>query len=200
MTPPREALRGAVDGSQVVNEWGPLWALAGEWEGEVGIDVAYSHAHRRVVRTPYREKASFTPFGPVENGHQRLFGLDYSTAMWRESETRPFHTEVGYWLWDATAGEVVRAFVVPRGISVLAGGTAVGDADEFSLAAELGAAGYTIGENRYLARRASSLSYRATITVHRDGTWTYDQVTMLGMGELAAPLEHTDRNTMHRVA
>ena len=57
------------------------------------------------------------PFGPVQNGSQTLFGLDYKTAMWRGDEENPFHTEVGYWLWDAATGEVLRGFVVPRGIA-----------------------------------------------------------------------------------
>ena len=44
---------------------------------------------------PYREKLSLKPFGPVENGRQVLYGLDYKTAAWREGEENPFHTEVG---------------------------------------------------------------------------------------------------------
>ena len=40
----------------------------------------------------------------------------------RADESDPFHTEVGYWLWDGATGEIVRGFVVPRGITVLAGG------------------------------------------------------------------------------
>ena len=48
--------------------------------------------------------------------------------MWRGDEENPFHTEVGYWLWDGATGEVLRGFVVPRGITVLAGGTADADA------------------------------------------------------------------------
>ena len=48
------------------------------------------------------------PFGPVENGSQSLYGLDYKTAMRRDDETNPFHTEVGYWLWDAATGEDLR--------------------------------------------------------------------------------------------
>ncbi len=74
-----------------------------------------------VLGTPYLEKVSFKPFGPVDNGNQHLYGLDYKTAMWRGDEENPFHTEVGYWLWDAATGEVLRGFVVPRGITVLAG-------------------------------------------------------------------------------
>lgn len=182
----------------MTNEWGPLWALAGDWEGEDGFDTAYSHSRGEVVLTPYRERATLTPFGPVHNGSQRLFGLDYKTAMWRHTETDPFHTEVGYWLWDAATGEVLRGFVVPRGITVLAGGTAAADAVGFSLAADRDGDDYTIGENQYLAKRASSLSYRATIMANADGTWSYDEVTMLKISELPEPLAHADRNTMRR--
>ena len=36
----------------------------------------------------------------------------------------PSNTAVGYWLWGRVTGEVMRGFVIPRGISVFAGGTA----------------------------------------------------------------------------
>jgi hypothetical protein len=182
------------------SEWGPLWAIAGDWEGVPGFDTAYSHSRGEAVLTPYRERATLTPFGPVRNGSQQLFGLDYKTSMWRGAETNPFHTEVGYWLWDPATGEVLRGFVVPRGITVLAGGIAAVDAVEFSLAADLLGNDYTIGENQYLAKRASTLSYRATITANADGSWSYDQVTTLKFSELPEPFAHADRNTLHRVA
>jgi hypothetical protein len=180
------------------NEWGPLWALVGEWEAEGGLDTAFSHAEGKVLGTPYSEKVTMKPFGPVDNGSQHLYGLDYKTAMWRGSEDNPFHTEVGYWLWDAATGEVLRGFVVPRGITVLAGGTAAADATEFKLGATLGGDQYTIGEGKYLAANASSLSYEVTITV-ADGTWSYSETTMLKMKEFAESLHHTDHNTLHKV-
>lgn len=183
----------------MADDWGPLQALAGEWEGEGGLDRAYSHSQQKVLDTPYREKLSLKPFGPVDNGRQRLFGLDYRSAMWRGSEENPFHTEVGYWLWDAATGEVVRGFVVPRGITVLAGGIAEPDATSFTLAAEAGHPQYSIGENSYLAANASTLSYTVTITVDDDGTWSYDETTTLQMKEFTEPFAHTDHNTLHKV-
>ncbi len=117
----------------MTSEWGPLAGLVGEWEGEGGLDTAFSHSQDKVLGTPYLEKVTFKPFGPVDNGDQHLWGLDYKTAMWRGDEQNPFHTEVGYWLWDAATGEVLRGFVVPRGITVLAGGTAAADATTFTL-------------------------------------------------------------------
>ena len=183
----------------MTDEWGPLGPLAGDWRGEGGLDTAFSHAQDKVVATPYLEKLTFKPFGPVQNGRQALYGLDYKSAMWRGDEDNPFHTEVGYWLWDGAAGEIVRGFVVPRGIVVLAGGHCAADATEFTLSAEARGAQYTIGENEYLAKNASALSYSVVITVNGDAAWSYNETTMLEMCEMPAPFAHTDHNTLHKV-
>ncbi|MDQ1431223.1 MAG: hypothetical protein QOF40_1825 [Actinomycetota bacterium] len=184
----------------MAGEWGPLEALAGDWESDTGgLDAAFSHSKGEVLSTPYLEKLSLKPFGPVDNGNQHLYGLDYKSAMWRGDEENPFHTEVGYWLWDGATGEVMRGFVVPRGITVLAGGTATADARSFTLSARPGHPQYAIGENMYLAKHASTLSYDATITINDDGSWSYDETTMLEMDEFPEPFAHTDRNTLRRV-
>ena len=31
---------------------GPLAGLVGTWEGDQGLDVAYSHAHDAIIETP----------------------------------------------------------------------------------------------------------------------------------------------------
>ncbi len=184
----------------MTSEWGPLAGLIGEWESETGgLDTAFSHSRKEVLGSPYREKCSMKPFGPVDNGAQSLYGLDYRSAMWRGDEENPFHTEVGYWLWDAASGELMKCFVIPRGITVLAGTMTSADATTFTLEATLGDSRYVIGENTYLASNASSLSYKATITVG-DATWSYDEVTTLRMNEFAEPFAHTDHNTLHRVS
>jgi len=182
----------------MANEWGPLGPLAGEWEGEGGLDTAFSHTKNEVLGTPFLEKCTMKPFGPVDNGSQHLYGLDYRSAMWRGDEENPFHTEVGYWLWDAATGEVLRCFAVPRGITTLAGGTAGADATKFTMEAALGAPQYTIGENKYLAAKASTVHYTVTITTGED-TWSYDEATTLRMKEFDEPFLHTDHNTLHRV-
>jgi hypothetical protein len=136
----------------------------------------------------------------VANGSQSLYGLDYKSAMWRDSEDNPFHTEVGYWLWDAATGEVLRGFVVPRGITVLAGAIGVAaDAKSFTLTAKLGAPGYGISENAYLGQKASSTAYTVLITLNDDDTWSYAEETTLAMAEFPDPFPHTDANTLHRV-
>jgi len=182
-----------------MNEWGPLDALIGDWEGEGGLDRAFSHSKNEVLDTPYLEKLSMKPFGPVDNGSQALYGLDYKTAMWRGSEDNPFHTEVGYWLWDAATGEVLRGFVVARGITVLAGAIGVeANATSFTLTARSGDPRYGICENAYLGEKASSQAYTVTITSNDDGTWSYAEETTLRMAEFGDPFAHTDHNTLRK--
>ena len=67
--------------------------MIGTWEGSEGLDVAYQNATSKVVETPYRERVSFSPFGPVDNVVQVLHGLDYRMAAWRGQEEDPFHTD-----------------------------------------------------------------------------------------------------------
>ncbi len=177
---------------------GPLGGLAGIWEGDEGLDIAFSHAAGAVAETPYRERAEFKPFGPVDNGDQRLYGLDYRSAMWKDDEDDPFHTEVGYWLWDAAAGQVMRAFVIPRGSAILAGGPATADATTFTLTSESGSPTYGMSTNPYLVERANCTHYEATITIDGD-TFSYQEDSVLAMTELPDPLHHRDRNTLEVV-
>src|SRR5258708_33007178 len=108
--------------------------------------------------------------------------------MWRGDEDNPFPTEVGYWLWDAAAGEVLRGFAVPRGITVLAGVIGVAaDATSFTLTAKLGDGRYGICENAYLGVKASTTAYTATITTNKDGSWSYSEETTLAMVEFDKP-------------
>jgi hypothetical protein len=181
----------------VADNWGPLESLAGEWEGASGVDRAYSHAERRVLDTLYRERLSFKPFGPVVNGRQTLYGLDYRTAMWRGDEENPFHTEVGYWLWDADGGHILRCFMVPRGAVVLAGGTARPDDASFSLEANVGSETYGILSNLYLSARARTTKYTCKIVVDGD-LFSYDSCTTL-VHATGGNIAHTDRNTLRRL-
>ena len=58
-------------------------------------------------------------------------------------------------------------------------------AQQFSMGAKLGASGgYSIGENLYLGQKASTLSYEVTITVNDDGTWGYQESTILKMASM----------------
>ena len=127
-----------------------------------------------------------------------LYGLDYRTAAWRGDEENPFHTEVGYWLWDAGEGQVMRCFMVPRGTLVLAGGPSEPNADVLHMEAALGSDTYGILSNRYLAEQARTTAYEVTVTVG-DGVFSYEETTTIRHSRVTEVLEHTDRNTLRRV-
>jgi hypothetical protein len=76
----------------IVSKLGPLAALAGTWEGEGGADVAPSD-DRGTETNAYRERLVLSPFGPVDNHEQKLWGLRYATTAWRLGEADAFHEE-----------------------------------------------------------------------------------------------------------
>ena len=69
--------------SDVDKSWGPLAKLAGQWTGDQGRDFSYSYSEKNDTENLYREEITFDPFGPVDNGQQSLFGLDYRMKAWR---------------------------------------------------------------------------------------------------------------------
>ena len=178
---------------------GPLARLAGTWEGNDGLDVAFNNATGKVKETPFRERVVFNPFGPVDNGVQTLFGLDYRMAAWRDGEEDPFHTEVGYWLWDAADGQVMRCFMVPRGSVLMAGGPAAADSQRLLMRAECGSESYGILSNLYLSGAARTVLYECTVDIGED-SWSYDETTTVELAKMpGTPFSHTDRNTLKRV-
>jgi hypothetical protein len=180
------------------SQLGPLAGLAGTWEGDQGLDVSYHHGEGEIGETPYRERVEFKPFGPVANGKQELFGLDYRMAATRIGEDEPFHTEVGYWLWDAANGQVLRCFMVPRGMVVIAGGPATPDATTLELRAERGSTTYGILSNQYLDVESNTPKYTCTVTIG-DGEWSYDECTTYDVKSKNMTVQHTDKNTLTRV-
>ena len=177
--------------------WGPRAGLIGEWEGDQGLDVSFHNATGRVAETKFRERVTMAPFGPVANGTQQLFGLDYRMSAWRQNEESAFHTEVGYWLWDADGGHVLRCFMVPRGTTVLAGGTTRPDDTTFSVEANVGSETYGILSNLYLAARARTTKYTCKVVAAGDA-FSYDSCTTV-VHATGGVIQHTDRNTLRRV-
>lgn len=179
--------------------FGPLARLAGVWEGDAGIDVAPS-PERGLMETPFRERAVFEPMGPVDNHEQQLYALRYSTTAFRIGEADPFHEEVGYWLWDAVQTQVLRCFVVPRGVTILAGGSANASDAKFSLAADVGSDTYSIASNRFLDTEFKTIRYELDVSLEEEGVFEYqedNQIQLKGRSEI---FHHRDSNRLSRVS
>jgi len=182
---------------ELAKNLGPLAALAGTWEGDQGIDV--SRVHSQEKETKYRERIVFEPLGPVRNGPQELYGLRYSMTAWRLGEEDAFHEERGYWLWDAGNKQVLRCFMVPRGVLINAGGDAEADSNSFHLSAEVGSETYGILSNKYLDESYKTMNYELDVEVLSDGKFSYKEDTQLWIPVNEAIFHHTDQNTLIRV-
>ncbi|MBS0316017.1 MAG: FABP family protein [Proteobacteria bacterium] len=179
---------------------GPLTPLVGEWEGDVGVDLSYHNKEDETTQTGYFEKAWFRPIPIVENGKQSMWGLNYEMTAWRHGEEAmdPFHDEVGYLLWDAAHGQVMRCFAVPRGIAILAGGDAKPRDRSLTFKAGPGDKSYGLAQNKYLLERATLGDFASTFKFNDDGTFSYTSDLVLKLAATGKEMHHTDRNTLHR--
>jgi hypothetical protein len=179
-------------------ELGPLGALVGTWEGDKGKDIS-PDPKLNTETNLYRERMVFEPTGMVNNHSQTLYGLRYSTKAWRIGEPDPFHEELGYWLWDAERKQVLRCFMVPRGVTIIAGGTSEANASSFSLEAEVGNHTYGICSNQFLDENFKTVKYTLKVEIKSDGKLSYEEDTVLKIKGKAELFHHTDKNTLNRV-
>lgn len=180
---------------------GPLTPLVGYWEGNVGVDVSYRHIDDETTTTGYFEKAWFLPIPTQQNGDQFLEGLKFGMTAWRHGEEamKPFHDEVGYFLWDEAHGQVMRDVVFGRAIAILAGGDARPRDKILNFKATPGNPNYGILQNKYLLERAEITDFEGTFTFNDEGSFSYDQTLILKLTEFGGQeMRHTDRNTLHR--
>ena len=182
-----------VDGD-IVKNLGPLAALAGIWEGDQGVDV--SPSAKGPVETKFRERITFEPMGPVVNGPQVLYGLRYATVAWPLGDDTPFHEEVGYWLWDPQAQQVMRCFTVPRGVVVNAGGPADSKARSFEMAAKLGSETFGVMSNPFLDEAFKTVRYDLKVSIHDESRFSYSEDTQMEIHGQPEIFHHQDQNTL----
>ena len=184
--------------AEIMDNLGPLRQLAGIWEGSKGKDVAPSD-DRGTENNSYKERITFEPFGPVNNHEQTLWGLRYTTTAWRLNESDAYHEESGYWLWDPKDKQVMRMFMIPRGVTVLAGATVEANANSFQLKAECGSTTYGICSNLFLDKEFKTVRYTLNINVSGQEL-SYDEDTELAMKGRKEIFHHTDKNTLKKVS
>ena len=177
---------------------GPLAPLIGEWEGHRGYDDAYVYARGREEHAPFRELSTFTPAGPAHNGAQALYRLDYRTTAWRIGEEIPFHTEIGFWFWDAEHDLVMRGLITPRGIVVLAGGPARPGDTELTVSADATDGAFGILSNPHLTSTARTTRFVMTVDLSKRDEFSYDQQTFMYQPHREDEYCHGDRNTLVR--
>ena len=176
---------------------GPLRRMAGVWEGERGLDVKPKADGPR--KQAYVERIELQPIDPVTNGPQLLYGLRYHTHIVKPAQVKTYHEQVGYWLWEPATSTVIHTLTIPRGMTTMASGTATADARSFELATTEGAADGGICSSPFLLYAFRTVEFRITVTYHDDGTWSYEEDSVLKIHAQAELFHHTDRNLLRKI-
>jgi len=183
--------------SDTLRNLGPLIPMAGSWLGDNGLDV--HPTADGPVQSAFIERYELEPIDPQTNGPQLFYGLRYHTRITQPGEVAMFHEQVGFWLWEPASETVVLTLAIPRGQVAMATGQARKDSRRFTLKATRGSETNGIVTNPFLEYAFQTTAFEMTVTIHDDGTWSYEQTTTLNVRGQAQPFLHTDRNTLSRI-
>lgn len=177
---------------------GPLTAMAGVWEGKRGLDV--NPKAEGPEKDPYIEHVELQPIDAQTNGPQLFYGLRYHTRIVQPNEVETFHDQVGYWLWEPATGNILFTISIPRGQTLMATGNAPADAKEFTVKAVRGSLTNGIVSNPFIEQNFTTESYTIKVKINDDGTWSYEQDTVMIIPNYPEPFHHTDRNRLTKIA
>ncbi len=182
-------------------EYGPLGALIGVWTGDKGMDIAPEPDGPD--ENPFYETIEFTAVGGIDNAdEQDLAAVWYRQIVRKQSDDRIFHDETGYWMWDPSDNTIMHSLTIPRGVSVLAGGTYAGQPDAdgniiLNVAASLESDQWQIIQSPFMLKKARTTEFTQNLIVGGD-TLKYVEVTTLNIYGKVFP--HSDQNELRRVA
>ena len=177
---------------------GPLAPMAGVWRGERGLDVKPKAEGPK--KQAYIENISLQPIDPQTNGPQMYYGLRYHTHITKPDNVKTYHDQVGYWLWEPATQTVIHTLTIPRGQVVMAVGKAAPDAKTFELVATNDDVNFGIRSAPFLEDNFKTVEFRIKVTINDDGTWGYEEDTVMMIAGQSEPFHHTDKNLLHKVA
>lgn len=180
-----------------LNNLGPLRGMAGIWEGQRGLDVKPKADGPR--KQAYVERIELQPIDPVTNGPQLLYGLRYITLITKPEQIKTYHEQVGYWLWEPATSTVIHTLTIPRGQVVMASGTAKPDDTTFEVVASHVDEHFGIRSTPFLDHAFKTTEFRIRVTFNADGSWGYEEDTVLEIRGKTEPFHHTDRNHLIKV-
>ncbi len=180
-------------------DYRPLSGLAGNWQGDKGLDVAPEPDGTE--ESPYFETIRFEAIGDVTNAETQVLAVvRYQQIVSRKSDGQVFHDQTGYWMWDAGQGVVMQSITIPRAVCVLAGSRwAPGDgsAVEVSVAARLGDPDWGIIQSPFMRDQARTTAFEHKLSIEGD-VLSYAETTHLEI--YGRSFAHTDRNELTRAA
>jgi hypothetical protein len=180
-----------------LEQLGPLTGMAGIWEGTRGMDVKPKAAGPK--QQAYVERIELQPIDPQTNGPQLFYGLRYHTHITKPDQVKMYHDQVGYWLWEPATGSVIHTLSIPRGMITMAYGNSAPDAKQFELYAKENDPCAGISSNPFLNYAFRTVEFRIQVSIHDDGTWSYEQDTVMKIKDQEDLFHHVDKNTLYKV-
>jgi hypothetical protein len=177
---------------------GPLRAMAGVWQGMRGLDVKPKADGPR--KQAFVERIDLQPIDPQTNGPQLFYGLRYHQHVVKPDQVKTYHDQVGYWLWEPATDTVIHTLTIPRGQVAMAAGQADANATSFELVATQGLDTYGICSAPFLHHAFRTTEFRIRVSINAEGTWTYEEDTVLQILGQVQPFHHTDRNTLTKIS
>lgn len=177
---------------------GPLSGMAGIWQGDDGSDIHPVATGKK--GQIYVERYELQPVDPTTNGPQLLYGLRYHTHITKPGKAKTFHEQVGYWLWEPATETVIHTVAIPRGQTALAIGKASKDAKSFELESKHGSVINGISSIPFLEHAFKTVEFRIKVTINPEGTWEYDEDTVMMIAGQSEPFHHTDSHLLKKVA
>ena len=95
---------------------------------------------------------------------------------------------------------MIHTLTIPRAQVVMAVGQASPNAKEFQLIAAHDSQNFGIRSAPFLDYAFKTVEFRIKVTINADGTWSYDEDTVLMIRGKSEPFHHTDRNTLTKIA
>jgi len=176
---------------------GPLRPLAGLWRGTRGVDV--NPKEDGPETQAFIDSIELQPIDPQTNGPQLFYGLRYHQHIVKPGEIETYHDQIGYWLWEPATETIIQTLAIPRGQIAMAMGKASATARQFELVAKRGLETFGICSNPFLEHAFKTIEYRITVAINADGSWSYDEDTVLMIRGRAEPFHHTDRSTLIKI-
>ena len=182
-------------------DYGPLAMLVGEWKGDRGLDISPDqHEKDGIERNPYYETMNFEAIGDAENADSQVLAVvRYHQKVYRKSNDKQFHDQIGYWTWDSKTGVITHSVNIPRAVAIVAGGNAEqqGDKTVLSVSADLEKQDFTVAQSDFMFEKAKTTAFSMQLEVGAE-TLKYRQSTMLDI--YGREFDHRDKSELVKVA
>ncbi len=176
---------------------GPFTGMAGIWEGIRGMDLKPKADGPR--EQAYVERIELQPIDPQTNGPQLFYGLRYHSHITKPEQIKTYHDQVGYWLWEPATSSIIHTLTIPRGMTTMACGKAAPNDKQFELHAKEGDPCAGISSSPFLDYAFKTVEFHIQVSINADGTWSYEQDTVLKIKDQEKLFHHIDKNTLYKI-